>query len=575
MSGPSVAIASPTVDLRVIIDTSGSMRHTDPSNLRIPALRLVVGLLPRGSRAGVYAFDERVVTIVPPGEVTEAWQERARRSAERVNSRGQWTDIGMALEKAMADWSGPPSGDVQRKILLMSDGMEDISKDPAVNAAAREKVLTQTLPLVRAMGASVYTIALSDEADQELLRKLATDSNGWAEHATDAGLLQRLFLRIFSQAVPRDTLPLKDNRFVVDGTVHELTLVVLHSLNSKPTILLAPDGTRYSRATPPAQGRWAAELGYDMITVGTPVPGSWQVVADADPDNRVMVVTDVGLEMDAIPPSALVGEHLDLTAHLQAQGKIVTDHDFLTLLNFTVTRTTEGGDHDMRPLHDDGVTPDVTTGDGIFSTSLDDLLHPGTQELRIAVEGATFQREARYSLRLFPAGVETKLEGGEKGGARTVVVRPIPEVVNPGSLAVTATLTDPAGAAHSLALARGPDGAWSAPLPTSGGRYVLVFQARGHTPQGRPLSFLPPPLSFEAGAPLPPPAAPPPPQHPPTEVPAAPSSPVSWTTIGVVFLILNSVIALGIWFGLRWWRQRNAAIFLDLAEKIEPPSIPL
>ncbi|CAK0774974.1 putative VWFA domain-containing protein [Gammaproteobacteria bacterium] len=572
---------SSPVDLRIIIDTSGSMRRTDPLNLRIPALRLVVGLLPRGSRVGISTFDQHVVVVVPPGEVTAAWQEKARRAADRINSKGLFTDIGAALEQAIAGWDGP-AGTSQRKIMLMTDGMVDVSKEAAVNAAARERVLTQVLPRVRSAGASIYSIALSDEADHDLLRQFARDTSGWSEQAADAGLLQRLFLRIFSQAVQRESLPLKDNRFVVDGSIHEVTLVVFRRPGANPTSILAPDGTRYSRETPPTQGRWASEQDYDMVTVEKPVAGPWQVQADTDPDNRVMVVSDLNLEMDPVPPLALVGEHLDVTARLREHGKIVTDHDFLGLLGFSVTRTAENGEHDLRPLRDDGMTPDETAKDGVFSVSLADLLHPGPQELRVAVEGATFQRELHYSVQLYPSGVETKLENGEGGGARSVIVRPIPEVVDPASLAVTATLTDPLGAAQPLTLVRGQDGTWSAPLPAGEGRYLVVFQARGRTPQGRTLSFIPSPLTFGNAAIVPPP---PPPSPPPaaSAPPAAshdvtfdpPKSQTSWTVLGGVLVVINALIAVAIWFGRRWWRQRNEAMFLDLAEQIEPPSIPL
>lgn len=555
------------VDLRIIIDTSGSMRHTDPLNLRIPALRLIVGLLPRGSRAGLYSFDQHVVTLLPPGEVNEAWQEKARRGAGRIHSRGLFTDIGAALEQSISGWS-EPSKEWQRKILLLTDGMVDISKDPAINAAARERVITQVLPRLDATGAAVYTIALSEGADHDLLRKFSRDTDGWYEQTSDSGLLQRMFLRMFNQVVQRESLPLKDNRFVVDESVHEITLVVFHRPGANPTNVSAPDGTHYNRESPPAQGRWAAEQDYDMVTVENPAPGQWRVQADSDPDNQVMVVTDLNLEMDPVPPQALMGEHLDLTARLREHGRLVNDANFLGLLSFSVTRIAENGEHDLRPLRDDGITPDTTAADGIFSVSLDDLLHPGPQELQISVEGASFQRELRYSTHLYPAGVETKLE--TTGGMSTVVVRPVAEVVEPGSLAVTASISDPNGNVQPLTLTRGQDDAWSAQLPMSEGRHMIIFQARGRTPQGRALSFIPSPLPFgNVSEPLP--VTP----NTPTPTVIKPSPPVSWTIVGSVLVIINALVAFATWFGHRWWRRRNEVMFLDLAEQIEPPTIPL
>ena len=573
--------ATSGVDLRILIDTSGSMRQTDPLNLRIPALRLVVGLLPPGSKAAVYTFDQRVNAIIPPGEVNTAWQVKARRAAERINSRGMFTNIGAALEQSIVGWGEPP-GDSQRKILFMTDGMVDISKDPAVNAAAREAVLEHTLKQVRAAQASIYTIALSEQADHDLLQRFSRETTGWSEQVADSGLLQRMFLRIFNQAVQRDSLPLKDNRFVVDGSVQEMTLVVFRRPGSTGTALIAPDSARYTRESPPSLGRWAGEQDYDMITIEKPTPGSWQVQADVDPDNRVMVVTNLNLEMDPVPPFALIGEHLDLVARLRENGNIVTDASFLGLLGFNVTRKGSNDEHEQRPLRDDGVTPDAAAGDGIFSTSLDDLLRPGSQELQITVEGATFQRELHYSINLYPAGVETILQNDETGIPQSVLVRPIPEVVDPASLAITATLTNPEGLVQPLTLVRSAENTWSATLPPADGRQMIMFQARGRTPQGRALSFIPSPLTF--GTPTPPTAQAPSPttdtplaaQEPPTSTPESPhGESVSWSTVGMVLFAANTLIVLAIWFGRRWWRRRNEALYVDLVEQIEPPSITL
>ena len=43
-------------DIRILIDVSGSMKQNDPANLRIPALKLINGLIPSGSRAGVWTL---------------------------------------------------------------------------------------------------------------------------------------------------------------------------------------------------------------------------------------------------------------------------------------------------------------------------------------------------------------------------------------------------------------------------------------------------------------------------------------------------------------------------------------
>lgn len=64
-------------DVRIIVDISGSMKQTDPNNLRQPAVRLLARVLPEGSTAGVWTFGQYVNMLVPHGEVVESWRETA------------------------------------------------------------------------------------------------------------------------------------------------------------------------------------------------------------------------------------------------------------------------------------------------------------------------------------------------------------------------------------------------------------------------------------------------------------------------------------------------------------------
>ena len=122
-------------DVRVLIDISGSMKNNDPGNLRRPALRLLVGLLPEDSRAGVWTFGQYVNMQVPLGKVDRAWKARAIGGASGIHSRGLFTNIGEVIKRSSADWSGTPMK-YRRHMVLLTDGMVDISKDPALNSAS-------------------------------------------------------------------------------------------------------------------------------------------------------------------------------------------------------------------------------------------------------------------------------------------------------------------------------------------------------------------------------------------------------------------------------------------------------
>jgi hypothetical protein len=57
MNWPLIAATDSKADIRVLIDVYGSMKQNDPNNLRQPALRLLTGLLPTGSKAGIWTFE--------------------------------------------------------------------------------------------------------------------------------------------------------------------------------------------------------------------------------------------------------------------------------------------------------------------------------------------------------------------------------------------------------------------------------------------------------------------------------------------------------------------------------------
>ena len=46
-----------------------------------------------------------------------------------------------------------------------------------------------------------------------------------------------------------------------------------------------------------------------MITIASPQKGEWTLQADVDPDNRVMIVTDLKLQTSEIPTHIAAGEH--------------------------------------------------------------------------------------------------------------------------------------------------------------------------------------------------------------------------------------------------------------------------
>lgn len=405
------ATAPKITDVRILIDVSGSMKKNDPQNLRRSALRLLVGLLPKNTRAGVWTFGKYVNMQVPLGQVNEGWKKQAMAKTEGIHSRGLFTNIEDALIRATDDWK-KPSDQYGRHVVLLTDGMVDISKDSAKNKASQERVLATLLPQIQQQGGMIHTIALSARADESLMQQLAEYSGGWFAQVDDADALQRVFLKIFEKLGKPDTLPLKDNRFTVDNSIDEMTLLVFRSKEGKTSQLKMPSGSLFDRDSAPANAKWHRDEGYDLVTISKPEAGEWHIIADVDPDNRVMIVTDLKMDVAALPNTVLQGEELLLKASFSEQGKLIVRKEFLELVQVAAEYPdSEGEMSEPAPLMDDASADDDVAGDGVFSFELDDVLPLGRAEIIVHAEGKTFNREYRHLFEIVsPMTVATQVD---------------------------------------------------------------------------------------------------------------------------------------------------------------------
>ncbi|MBL4607348.1 MAG: VWA domain-containing protein, partial [Pseudomonadales bacterium] len=304
-----------TSDVRVVIDISGSMKKSDPKNLRIPASELLISLLPEGSKAGVWTFGQYVNMLVPHGDVNTQWKRKAKKEVQKINSVAMYTNIGKAIEVSTAGWkkSDPAT---RRSLVLLTDGVVDISRNMADNYRERERIIEELLPQLRQQGVTVHTIALSKHADAKLMQRLAVETEGTFQTVLNAVDLPKAFLQTFDNAVPQEQVPLDENYFSIDGSVDEFTALVFKGKNSPDTLLQTPSGKKLSRSSGLKSLKWLSEAGYDLITVSKPQSGEWRLIADIDLSNRVTVVSDLRLSVDELPKNILLGERVGINIRL-------------------------------------------------------------------------------------------------------------------------------------------------------------------------------------------------------------------------------------------------------------------
>ena len=433
-------------DIRILIDVSGSMVKTDPQNLRRPALRLLTGLIPQGSKAGVWTFGRYVNEEVRWGPVDKAWRRRADAGAAKIHSHGLYTNIERAIQRALKGWRNKDPK-TRRSLVLLTDGKVDISKNPEKNEASRERVMFDLADRLEQSGVKVYAIALSNNADEVLLERLALKTGGAFEVAESAEQLQRVFLRMFERATQPDTVALQDNRFKIDASVREMTLLVFRK-DGKPTRLFDPAGKAHSEKKPGARVRWRRDMGYDLITVSKPMAGTWRLDADIDPDNRVMVVTDLKLQVNELPAFIMPDRNIALQVALHDKGKKISRNSFLKFVDFSLQHSLDGNTETLplkrkasRDLKDKG----------IYLAKLEAPLEEGAHEFEVKADARTFNRSRRIRVEVaWPLQVD--IEKTSRPGIYKIWLKPRAGMIDPKSMKVRAELEDPQGERRPVAL---------------------------------------------------------------------------------------------------------------------------
>jgi hypothetical protein len=391
-------------DVRLLIDISGSMKQSDPENLRAPALDLIVRLLPDGSRAGVWIFGEDVRQLIEHRVVDAAWREEAQRAVAEIDNSGQRTNIPAALAAATYDLDRiDPNYRVS--IILLTDGKVDVSESPMVNARAARSVLTRLAPDLGATGIPVHTIALSDEADWRFLRSLARSTDGVAEKAITPAELTAIYLHSLEMVAPAPTVPVEDNTFLIDDSVEEFTALVFFDQSRNQVGLVSPGGVRFGPAVARTGVEWFRNQQFALVTVADPEPGTWRLRAPGSKLARITVIADLQLEADPMPNNLPAGQHAELGLRLREGSEIISDAEVLRLFALRVDIEGSGGFQRSVDVSADYPVP----ANGEYRVAIAGIERPGRYQVTARLDGKTLQRQIRLYVEVTPSAATSSI----------------------------------------------------------------------------------------------------------------------------------------------------------------------
>lgn len=408
-------------DIRTIIDISGSMKKTDPNNLRAPAMRLLVDLLPEDSKSGVWTFGQYVNMLVKHRVIDDAWKEEAKNKSNDVSSVGLFTNIGDAINTAGYDLDRLKP-EYEPFFILLTDGMVDVDKDPEINKKEQDRILKELVPKFADAGVKLHTIALSDKADQDFLQQLSLSTGGMSTVAENSDELLKAFVRLFDQSVPSEEVPLQDNKFLIDSSIEEFTALIFRKEGSEKTQLISPDESIINADSQDPDVTWHTDANYDLITVKRPYEGEWSLQAEADPDNRVTVVSDLTLQLEDIPPTIFSGEEINVHAWFDSEEGQVKDSEFLSLLDGALQLTNEAG----KSIKKEIAVQQEGEYQHSFFEKIRNLRRPGEFEISVLVDGKTFKRQRSHRIEVLePFAYDVRYDGVGEESVGIVTATPL------------------------------------------------------------------------------------------------------------------------------------------------------
>jgi len=200
-------------------------------------------------------------------------------------------------------------------------------------------------------------------------------------------------------------IPYFDNRFRIDEQLDEATLIFYHRSGAQPIILIRPDGSKLNiNNYPEDKVQWFDDRTFDMLKIKSPMIGPWQVIGQVQPNSKIMVVSEISLEVTPLPEIILQGETLKVVARLFNGDLIIHDplfQDVLTLnVDFFSTNNSAFDNFGAAPIQltsfrDNGRDLDEHANDSLFTGEFELDFAPGEWQPIYIVKMPLITRELR------------------------------------------------------------------------------------------------------------------------------------------------------------------------------------
>jgi len=337
-AAPVVVNPSEGVDVVLVIDTSGSMRYTDPERIALEASTLFMSMMEtRHSRIGIVGFSADMHSVMPLTPIYElSARDTIRETVTGFQYHG-WTDIGLALRTAAELVMSDPVDTNNPMILLFTDGRIELPEH--LGRTVQESYNDAWWAVENMYGvAPIYTIGLNHDGSVNVnfLQEVAARTLGESFLIEDATLLPELFHEIFASHI-RSSINEIATIFTDGETYTDVIIPISSHFVSEANIIMLSNRPITSVRLFDSLGREVMFDGinytlttanrYSMIKILAPEFGEWLLRIQGLPEDRITVnliynyVIDVAF---SINQPEMVGHFFDPNYPVTVQASFIS-----------------------------------------------------------------------------------------------------------------------------------------------------------------------------------------------------------------------------------------------------------
>jgi len=315
------------VDVFLLIDQSGSMKESDPNNIRISAAQYFIDLLSQDyspslpHRLGVINFGDKPPQTIPLTPLSDSGSLKSNLKPMDLGN----TSFISALREAEANFSRDQRKQ-RRVVIILTDGEPDDARKLSKDAYFRE---IENFVQSKLRDTLIYVILVDVKdrfwrKDKPYWDKI-TGGKVYLLRSMDEEQLQKVYTDIGSnlmraEAPKWDIVPPEGKEVEVEPYLEKITFVILKKDKDTPVEIVMPSGRPLSerednvKHTPPTKG---FNIWREIYTVMMPQPGKWKYKLGGQ--GKVEIGrTPLPIEMKLVSPA---GKPLGVS--LSPDGKVI------------------------------------------------------------------------------------------------------------------------------------------------------------------------------------------------------------------------------------------------------------